>query len=265
MATSEHSELRSNLNEDESKFFDSVVQFVDGKVSVDALVQKCDEILRDRELYPPEPILHFGIRLGETVENSPGPAVEVSLQLISSPVRATRAVAVGMIFRLARFQPGFWVDSARMLITDDDWEVRDLAARIFDDWDSEDGAVEYHTSFVLEVVSGWVCDNDERIRRAATYALLGYAQRHSEIIPQLLDILNPLMADSHEYVRGSMATALRTLGRTNSKSVLDFIEKSLENPSDLVCETIRLSLDRSFADRFPERKARILERLDNPQ
>ncbi|MFZ5434134.1 MAG: DNA alkylation repair protein [Calditrichota bacterium] len=235
--------------------------YLNHRLSAEEFLERIDRLLADRDLFPPEAIFQLGSTLGTRLENSPGPAVDLTLKLMSSDVRATRAIAVGVLHRLARFQPGFWTDAARHLITDSDWEVRDIAARVFDDWNGEDGAAEFHLSFVVDVVRDWVQDSDERVRRAASQALLGYAARHPEFRSQLLEILDPLLTDEREYVRHSLAAALRILGRSDPPFVMDYLELVAASNHEPAKEIVKLVLDHSFADRLPDRKAELLRRL----
>lgn len=222
---------------------------------------ECDTRLKGTALYPPAELFGIGIAVGEALEKTPAPAIEITLRLISSESRETRALAVAVIHRLARFQPAIWVDTVRHLLLDDDWEVRDLAARVFDEFEDQDGAAEFHLSFVVEVVGKWVGDPDERVRRAASQALVGYALRHEEFRPQWLALLNPLIGDEREYVRHSFAACLRRLGRGDPELVLNYIENSLDRENREVADVVRCVLEHSFADRLPEQKARITGKL----
>ncbi|MBU0508007.1 DNA alkylation repair protein [bacterium] len=236
-------------------------QCAQGRIPVEELLAEFDHRLAGTPFYPPAGLFGLGNAVGEILEKTPAAAIDVALKLISSSVRETRGAAVGLIFRLARLQPGFWVDTARHLVTDDDWEVRDLAARVFDVFEDQDGAAEFHLAFVVEVVTAWVRDSDEQVRRAAPQALLGYALRHAEFRPRLLPILDPLLADPREYVRNSFVACLRTLGRADPDVVLDYLETAAARADETGNDTIRLALDHPFADRVPDRKARIIERL----
>jgi hypothetical protein len=74
-------------------------------------------------------------------------------------------------------------------------------------------------------------------------------------------MLAPLLDDPQEYVRHSLAAALRTLGRADAEVVLSFIESRLDALTDGSREVFRLVLDHPFAARHPERKAELLVRL----
>jgi HEAT repeat protein len=185
----------------------------------------------------------------------------LTLRLVSSPAREVRALAAIVLFRLARFQPGLWVDPARLLLTDEDWEVRDLAAHVFDLQDGIEGAINFHLEFVWDVVRRWSEDSDERVRRAATQALLNFAVAHPEFRPRWLQMLAPLLDDPQEYVRHSLVIALRTLGRADSALVFGFIESRLDQLTDESREVFRLILDHPFAARDPQRQAELLMRL----
>ena len=221
---------------------------------------ECDASLKGTPLYPPAELFGAGIAVGESLENTPAPAIEITLRLISSEIRETRALAVAVIHRLARYQPALWVDTVRHLLLDDDWEVRDLTARVFDVFENQDGAAEFHPSFVVEVVGKWVGDPDERIRRAASQALLGYALRHAEFRKPLLILLDPLIGDG-DYVRNSFTVCLRSLGRSDPELVLNYLESALDRESREIADIVRRVLEHPFADRLPEQKARIAERL----
>lgn len=222
---------------------------------------ECDASLKGTPLYPPAELFGIGIAVGEALEKTPAPAIEITLRLISSELRETRALAVAVIHRLARFQPAIWVDTVRHLLLDDDWEVRDLAARVFDVFEDQDGAAEFHPSFVVEVVGKWVGDPDERVRRAASQALVGYALRHADFRPQFLTLLDPLIGDERDYVRNSFAVCLRAMGRSDPELVLNYLENVLERENREVADVVRCVLEHSFAGRLPEQKARIAGQL----
>ncbi|MDD5087577.1 MAG: DNA alkylation repair protein [bacterium] len=236
-------------------------QCAGGQTAIEDFVAQCDDRLAGIPLYPPAEVFAAGVAVGEALEKTPAPAIEVALRLISSEARETRALAVAVIHRVARFQPAVWVDPVRHLLLDDDWEVRDLAARVFDVFEEHDGAAEFHLAYVVEVVETWVGDPEERIRRAAPQALLGYARRHAEFRPQLLTVLDPLLDDEQDYVRTSYAAALRALGRTDPELVLNYLETTLERDSLNAAEVVRCVIEHPFANRLPEHKARLVRRL----
>ena len=229
--------------------------------SPEEFLRAAEEVLAGLPLYPPAVIRALGVALADDLDRSPALAVDLTLRLMSSPAREVRALAAAIIFRLARFQPGMWVDPARHLLSDEDWEVRDLAARVFDLQDGEEGAASFHLEFVCEVVRQWTQHSDERVRRAATQALLGFAAANPPFRPRLLQMLAPLLDDPQEYVRHSLAAALRVLGRADSELIFGFVESRLDALTGGAREVFRLVLDHPFAARHPERKAELLARL----
>jgi HEAT repeat protein len=238
-----------------------VTEYVEQRLSGEALVEAAEQLLSGAILYPPQPLMESGVAAGACLEKFPGAAIDLVLALVSSLSPQVRAWAVAVVARLARFQPAIWVDTTRHLVQDDEWNVRDLAARIFDTTEWNDGAAEYHLAFVLDVVRGWLKDNDERVRRAAAQSLVGYAVRHPEFRVVLLDLLSPLLADDLEYVRMSHAAALRTLGKADPAAMFDYLESLLPSLTDTSRATVAVVLDHPFADRLPERKAELLAKL----
>jgi hypothetical protein len=236
-------------------------EYVEQRLSGEALVEAAEQLLSGAALYPSQPLMELGVAAGSNLEKFPGPAVDLVLLLVSSLSPQVRAWTVAIVARLARFQPAIWVDTARHLTTDDDWNVRDLAAHIFDVTEWNDGAAEYHVAFVLDVVRAWLVDNDERVRRAAAQAMIGYAVQHPEFRAVLLDVLNPLLEDDLDYVRMSHAVALRILGKADPAAMLDYLESLLPTLTDKSRETIAVVLDHPFADRLSARKAELLSKL----
>lgn len=243
------------------KLLKTLGQAQDRRLTTGELLSALEEELDGLSLYPPARIRSLGISVAEVLDRSPEFAVELVLAMMSSPAREVRALAVTALTGLARFQPGMWTDPARHLITDDDWEVRDLAAHIFDSDAGVPGAVEFHFQFVCDVVRGWTLHDDERVRRASTQALLGFAAVHAEFRPQLLNFIAPLLHDEQEYVRHSLAAALRTLGKMDAALIFDFIESHIDALTDDSRDVFRLVLDHPFAARHPQRKAGLLAQL----
>lgn len=239
-----------------------VESFRSGQFDGEDLLRDIEKLLAGVDIYPPVQILPLGTGIADLLEKSPAEAIELTMKLVSSSVREVRALAAAMITRFSRYQPGLWLDPVQHLINDDEWEVRDLAAHCFDTQEHDDGAVDFHGGYVWQVVQDWVISENPLLRRAASHALLGHAAKHAESRRKVLDLLDPLLDDDLEYVRDSHAAALRTLGRSDPSLVLDYIERSLENPTDASRETFRRVLDHSFADRHPARKAKILGRMD---
>jgi hypothetical protein len=232
-----------------------------GLLAMEDFVEQASELLNQLPLYPTTTVLALGVAIGEKLEKSPGLAVELTVRLVGAPAREVRAMAAVVIHRIARFQPGMWVDTIRHLVADDDWEVRDLAARVFDTLEAGEGAAEFHLMFVHETVKSWVTDSDYLVRRAATQALTGYAINHADFRPLLLDMLRPLLDDQREYVRRGLAATLRTLGKADGALIFDYLEAAANPPTPRVAETIRLVMEHRFAGKFPVRKAALLSGL----
>jgi 3-methyladenine DNA glycosylase AlkD len=230
-----------------------------GLLSIEDFVAEVETLLNDLPLYPTTAIMTLGAVVGEKLEKSPGLAVDLTMRIVSSVAREVRALAAVVIHRLARFQPGMWVDTTRHLATDDDWEVRDLAARVFDSQGEDEGAAEFHLTFVHETVKAWAADSDYLVRRAATQALTGYALRHTDFRPLLLDLLRPLLDDEREYVRRGVAAALRKLGKADPPTIFEFFELMTITPRS--SQVIRLTLEHPFAGRFPDRKSALMAHL----
>jgi 3-methyladenine DNA glycosylase AlkD len=239
-----------------------VESYRDGQFAVDDLLSEIEQLLRGYALYPAQPILVLGFALADLMDKTPAEAIELTLRLVSSTTREARALAAAMIMRFSRFQPGLWLDPVQHLVRDQDWEVRDLAAHCFDTPENGDGAIDFHQSYVWQVVQDWIAHEDYLLRRAATQALIGHAVKVAEFRPKVLAMLDPLLDDDLEYVRDSHAAALRRLGRADPALVFDYMEKSLDTPTEAARETFRKVLDHSFADRLPGRKTKILARIN---
>lgn len=232
-----------------------------GSVSAEDYIDDLRELLEGVPLYPADRIRSLGIAAGDLLDRSPAVAVDMVLRLISSPAKEVRGFGSIILFRLARFQPGMWVDPARHLTCDEDWEVRDLAAHVFDTQNGIEGAAAFHLEFVVKTISEWSKHSDERVRRAATQALLGFAGEHPEFRRKLLQMIGPLVTDEQEYVRHSLAAALRTMGRMDPELVFEFISANIEDAPEEARDVFRLTLDHPFADRHPQRKAELVSRL----
>jgi HEAT repeat protein len=232
-----------------------------GRGSLEEFLRAAEETLSGLPLYPSAVIHALGAGLGDELDRSPALAVELTLRLMSSPAREVRALAATVMTRLARFQPGMWAEPARHLLGDEDWEVRDLVAHVFDLQDDGEGAVGFHLEFVCDVIRQWTEHCDDRVRRAATQALLNFAVANPPFRPKLLQLLAPLLKDEREYVRHSLAGALRVLGRADAELVFAFIESRLDVLTDEKREVFRLVLDQPFAARYPERQAALLVKL----
>ena len=243
------------------KLLKGLDQAQDRRLSGGEFLAAMEEDLDGLPLYPSERIRSLGLSVAEVLDRSPELAVELVLGMISSRAREVRALAATALSGLARFQPGMWTDPVRHLITDDDWEVRDLAAHVFDSQTGAPGAAEFHFQFVCDVVRGWTLHDDERVRRAATQSLLGFAAEHPEFRPQFLHIIGPLLNDEQEYVRHSLVAALRALGKMDAALIFDFVESHVEDLTDESRDVFRLVLDHPFAGRHPQRKAELLAKL----
>jgi 3-methyladenine DNA glycosylase AlkD len=236
-----------------------------GRLSAEEFLERAESLLDRLELYPPAAVMELGTSAAKALDSTPGMAVDIVLKMISSAQREVRAVAAAMIFHFARFQPAFWVDTIKLLIMDEDWEVRDLAAHSFDTTEYGEGAAEFHFEYVLEVIEGWLKDSLAQVRRAATQSLLGYAERHPEFRPKLLEILDPLLDDPSEYVRDTHFAALRKIGKMDATLLMDYIERALPKLSDTSREALRQLLNQPFANKSPERKAELLAKLNAPK
>ncbi len=232
-----------------------------GRLDAETLLHRSEELLEGISLYPPATVMTLGIAAADVLDVTPGMAIDVVLKLMSSTVREVRATAAAMVSRFARYQPGFWLDAVRHLVTDEDWEVRDLAAHSFDTREFGDGAAEFHLEFVSAVVRDWVNSPDPLIRRAATQALLGYAARHPEFRAKLVALLSLLLDDPSEYVRDNHAAALLKVGRLDPPLLMDYIESCRGTAGAYGRETLRNLLEQPFASTIQVRRAELLSKL----
>jgi 3-methyladenine DNA glycosylase AlkD len=238
-----------------------VREYVDETIGAADLAHYLDVALSELSLYPPDAVLDIGQAAGLLLERKPEASVTAVLQLVSSESRETRAITCSILARLTRYSPAVWAGTVRHLATDEDWEVRSFAARVYDSREGYAGAVEFHTDWVFEELTAWANDNNYLLRHAATEALLGYVQTHAEIIPRVMQLLEPLLNDAAEYVRRGLVMALRTMGRTQTAAVFDFLESHMPPASAEVRDIFQMVLEQRFADRDPVRKQELLAKL----
>jgi len=223
--------------------------------------QELDPFLRELKLYPFHPLLQLGDEVGAILEKEPAASIEIVLRLTGSSLPATRALACVILSRLARYNPAPWMELAHHLAADENWEVREYAAHIFDTHGEFEGLAAFHLDYCFEVLGQWVRDADYRVRRATTNALLGYFLRHPEIGPRLLSLLEPLLSDESDYVRRNLVFALRTVGKKQPELVFSFVEKHLGNLTQEVRDVFRLTLDHRWTRGHEASRDQILKRL----
>ena len=240
-----------------------VREYANGELDVAAFVAQLDDALSELKLYPPAPVLDLGQAAGQILENKPDLALNGVMQTMSSDCPGTRALTCVIVSRIARYNPSIWAGIVRHLAADEAWEVREYAAHSFDSREGYSGAVEFHQEYVLEELAGWVKDSNYLLRHSATQALLGFIQVNDQIIPRLLELLNPLLSDASEYVRTGFVIALRAIGKRKPDIAFKYIELHLPAPSDETQELFRQVLDHPFADKLPERKREVLARLSS--
>ncbi len=243
------------------EFLETLREYLAGESDIAELVAQSDELLQGLTMYPPEPILDLGQAAGQILEKKPEAALSAVLQLMASQVGETRAVTAVIVSRLARYNPATWASAVRHLASGDEWEAREFAAHAYDSREGYSGAVEFHQDWVLEELAGWVTDSEYLLHHAATQALLGYVQVNEQIIPRLLELLNPLLQDSSEYVRTGLVIALRMMGRKKPEAILKYIELHLPPKSGDIREMFLQVLDHSFANKRPDRKRELLTKL----
>jgi 3-methyladenine DNA glycosylase AlkD len=223
--------------------------------------QQIDLLLSDLKLYPFTPVIELGIAGAELLEKTPEEAVNITLQLAASEEKATRAVSTVILSRLARFHPKIWMELAKHLAADSDWEVREYTAHIFDVQGQFEGLAAYHLDYVFEVLGSWVKDENYLVRRAPTNALLSYYLKNPEIGERLIALLDPLLDDLMEYVQRNHIFALRTIGKKRPELVFDYMESKLPQLTDNSRQTLRQVLEHKFADKVPARKKELLAKL----
>ena len=243
------------------EFLETLRDYLSGGSDLAELVAQSDELLQGIKLYPPAPVLDLGQAAGQILEKKPEPALNAVLQLMASEVSETRAVTAVMVSRLARYNPATWAGVVRQLAADDEWEVREYAAHAYDSREGYSGAIEFHQDWVLEELAGWITDAEYLLHHAATQSLLGYVQVNEQIIPRLLELLNPLLQDASEYVRTGHVIALRMMGRKRPEAIFKYIELHLPPKSADIRETFLQVLDHNFANKLPDRKRELLAKL----
>jgi hypothetical protein len=232
----------------------------EGDTSLD-VEHEIDPPLSELKLYPFHPLLQLGDEIGAILEKEPALSIEIVLRLSGSSLPATRALACVTLSRLARYNPAPWMELAHHLAADENWEVREYAAHIFDTHGEFEGLAAFHLDFCFEVLSKWVGDEDYRVRRVPTNALLGYFLRHPEIGTRLLSLLEPLLTDDTDYVRRNLVFALRTVGKKRPELVFSFLEEYLDKATAGVGDIFRLTLDHRWTRGHEATRDRILQRL----
>jgi HEAT repeat protein len=227
------------------------------------VLQDLDPHLRDIELYPFEPLLKLGSEVGKVLEKNPAAATDVVVRMAGSPLEATRALACVVVGRVARHGPAQWMPLARHLAADDNWEVREYAAHIFDTHGDIEGLSAFHLDYCFEVLNQWVRDTDYRVRRATTNALLGYFLRHPDIGERLVSLLEPLLTDTSDYVRRNLVFALRTVGKRRPELVFAFVENHLSDELEGTREVLRQTLNHRWARRHAGRRDTMLKSLES--
>ncbi len=220
-----------------------------------------ETVLASAPFYPSDVIDDCAIAAATRLERKPAVAIEVLMLMAGSAHPQSRAVAAVIISRLALYAPALWIDLIRHLATDENWEVRRYAARVFDSTEKFDGAAEFHLEFVMETLQTWIQDKDYLVRHAATQFLLGYVKRHPAFAEKLLGMLDPLFDDLSEYVRDGAAAAMRAVGKVRPELALSFIELKLDHLREFEGQTYLTALDHPFADCRPEWKARLVTAL----
>lgn len=223
------------------------------------LIADFDALLTGVPLYPEIRLVKLGNAAVLRLEKTPEFAVRTVLRLLSASEAAARALVCVIISGIARFQPRIWADVVKHLLTDRNWEVRNYAARVFDSRPGFfEGAAVYHFDYVIEVLEGWVRDENYLVRRAPTHALEGYLSEHPEQAERITALLDPLLDDEFEYVRSNHVMALRDIGRLRPEWVMEYIESRLPNLTDRSRETFRQVLNHRFAEQLPDRRSRLL-------
>jgi hypothetical protein len=232
----------------------------DDAIQVDAI----DQLLRGIAIDTPDPISALGIAAAGLMEKHPEEAVNLCMRLSGSTLPATRCLGAVIISQISKYQPGLWMDMVKHLALDDDWNVRDFAANVFDSTPGREGLVEFHPDFVWETLTEWVRDRDYLVRRLTTRALLGYYKQHPEIAQRLLTLWEPLLTDPNEFVRRNLVSALRVIGKKNPDLVLTWIDAKVNSPSGHVAEIAGLILQSPFAFKCPELRQSMLEKFSSP-
>jgi hypothetical protein len=227
------------------------------------VVEDLDPHLKGIELYPFEPLLKLGSEVGKVLEKNPAAAIDIVMSMAGSPLEASRALACVVVGRVARHGPAQWMSLARHLAADDNWEVREYAAHIFDTHGDIEGLSAFHLDYCFEVLNQWVRDTDYRVRRATTNALLGYFLKHPEIGERLVTLLEPLLTDTSDYVRRNLVFALRTVGKRRPELVFAFVENHLGDELGGTREVLRQTLKHRWTRKYEGRRNTILKSLES--
>jgi hypothetical protein len=231
----------------------------DDAIQVDAV----DQLLRGIAIETPEPLSSLGIAAAKLMEKHPEEAVNLCMRLSGSTLPATRCLCAVIISQISKYQPGLWTDMVKHLALDDDWNVRDFAAGVYDSIPGREGLIEFHPDFVWETLAELVKDRDYLVRRLTTRALLGYFKQHPEIAQRLLTLWEPLLTDPNEFVRRNLVSALRVIGKKHPDLVLTWLDSKVNSPSGHVAEIAGLVLQSPFAFKCPELRQSMLEKFSS--
>jgi hypothetical protein len=224
-------------------------------------VEDADVLLSGLPTDPPDSIGALGVAAAAIIEKQPEKAIQITLMLGGSGVIATRCLCAVVISQIGKYSPSIWIDLTKHLARDENWDVRNFAAAIFDSFPDREGLIEFHSDFVWETLKDFAKDTDYLIRRIPTRALLGFSKAKPEITGRLLELWKPLINDPTEYVRRNLVSALRVVGRRQPAEILAWMNLQLDSGKTHSGEIFRMVLETGIFDKNEEQKRSLLARL----
>ena len=191
---------------------------------------------------------------------APAPIVRLNWaeRLLAHPRRVDKELAALVVTPLAQTH---WRELSRIahrLARDDDWGVREMAASLMGRL-----LVEAFPD-VLPIAREWVSAHDPRLRRAAVVAAKHAARtRRTEWAEPLLDLIEPALRDSDDYVRKSLGPF--ALGdqfvRSYPDATLARLRTWMEDRDENVRWNVAMTFSAASGSRVAQRAPDILEYL----
>jgi HEAT repeat protein len=134
----------------------------------------------------------------------PDKALPVLALLAGDETPEVRCIACRAVGWIGTSYPDAVAATAYTLAADVSWEVREFIANALDDpMCREQGA------YVYNLMSIWVHDVDENVRRAPTNALMRFGRQHPD---HVIRLMGELIHDDSAYVRANVVFCLGVMG-----------------------------------------------------
>ncbi len=146
-------------------------------------------------------------------------APEIVQELWSQPEREFQQFAIELIRKYAKTSPPHWIDLYQSLITQKSW------------WDTVDGLAVWHVGehfrkypdLIRDYTSRWMKSGNIWLQRTCLIFQLMY--REETDFELLQSFIIPLSGSKEFFIQKAIGWSLRQYSRTNSKGVLDFVDR----------------------------------------